>query len=68
MTDATLGYHWRWLRLDLEVENVLNQQLREGEYHYASHWRPDEPASEIPVLHTTAGPPLNARLTLGVLF
>jgi len=68
MTDATLGYHWRWLRLDLEVENVLNRELREGEYHYASHWRPGEPASEIPVLHTTAGPPFNARLTLGVLF
>lgn len=68
MTDATLGYHWRWLRLDLELENVLNRSLREGEYHYASHWRPGEPASEIPVLHTTAGPPFNARLTLGVLF
>ena len=66
--DATLGYHWRWLRLDLEVENVLDQRLREGEYHYASHWRPGEPASQLPVLHTAAGPPLNARLTLGVVF
>ncbi len=68
MTDATLGYHWQRLRLDLEVENVLNRQLREGEYHYASHWRPGEPASEIPVLHTTAGPPVNARLTIAVVF
>lgn len=68
MTDATLGYHWRWLRLDLEVENLLDRQLREGEYHYASHWRPGTPPSEIPVLHTTAGPPLNGRLTLGVVF
>ena len=67
-TDATLGYHWRWLRVDLEVENLLNQQLREGEYHYASHWRPEETASAIPVIHTTAGPPLNARLTFGVRF
>lgn len=68
MTDATLGYHWRWLRVDLELENLLGRELREGEYHYASHWRPGEPASEIPVLHTTAGPPFNARLTLGVVF
>ncbi|EDM79920.1 TonB-dependent receptor [Plesiocystis pacifica SIR-1] len=67
-TDATLGYRWRWLRVDLEVENLINQALREGEYHYASHWRPGEPAREIPVLHTTAGPPINARLTLGVQF
>ena len=68
MTDATLGYRWRGLRLDLELENVLDRPLREGEYHYASHWRPGEPASEVPVLHTTAGAPFNARLTLGVLF
>ncbi len=68
MTDATLGYRWRALRLDLELENILNRQLREGEYHYASHWQPGEPASQIPVLHTTAGSPFNARLTLGVLF
>ncbi len=68
MTDATLGYHFPWLHLDLELENLLNQQLREGEYHYASHWRPSKPASELPVLHTTAGPPFNARLTVGIVF
>lgn len=68
LTDATIGYHWDWLRLDLEVENLFNQHLREGEYHYSSHWQPGSPASEIPVLTTTAGPPINARLTLGVVF
>lgn len=68
MTDATLGYHWDVFRLDLELENVLNRALREGEYHYASHWRRGSPVSEIPVLHTTAGPPFNARLTLGAAF
>lgn len=64
--DATLGYHWDRFRLDLAVENFLGRRLREGEYHYASQWNPDAAASELPVLHTTAGPPLNARLTLGV--
>lgn len=68
MTDATLGYGWRGLRLDLEVENFLNRRLREGEYHYASHWRVGEAASQLPVLHINAGPPLNARLTVGVVF
>ncbi len=68
MTDATLGYHWRWLRVDLELENLLNLELREGEYHYTSNWRQGQPASQIPVLHTSAGPPLNARLTVGVVF
>ena len=66
--DATAGYAWRGLRLNLEVENVLNRQIREGEYHYASHWRPGEPPSEIPVVHYVAGPPLNARLSLSAVY
>ncbi len=66
--DATLGYDYRWLRIALEVENLLNRQLRDGEYHYASNFDPDSPASALPVLHTVAGPPLNARLTVGFVF
>ncbi len=66
MTDAVLGYRWRWLRLGLELENLFDQRLREGEYHYASRWRPNQPASALPALHTIAGPPFNARLTIGV--
>jgi len=66
MSDATLGYRWELLSLHLELENLLNRRLREGEYHYASHWRPGEPASELPALHMSAGAPLNARLTLGL--
>jgi outer membrane receptor protein involved in Fe transport len=68
MLDMTLGYQWRWLQVSIELENLLNRELREGEYHYASHWRQGQTASQIPVLHTTAGPPLNARFTLGVQF
>lgn len=68
MLDATFGYHWDAFLLDVEIENLLNRQVREGEYHYASHWQPSQPASELPVLHTTAGAPLNARVTLSVLF
>jgi outer membrane receptor protein involved in Fe transport len=67
LLDATAGYHWKWLRLDLELENVLNLQIREGEYHYASHWGAG-PVSEIPVLHYVAGPPFNARLSLSAVF
>jgi outer membrane receptor protein involved in Fe transport len=66
--DATAGYWWHGLKLDLEVENLLNQRQREGEYHFASYWRGAAPASSIPSLHYVAGPPLNARLTLTVLF
>jgi iron complex outermembrane recepter protein len=66
--DATAGYHWDIWRLDLEVENLTGRRIREGEFHYASHWRPGEPASRIPALHTFAGPPLNARLTVTAVF
>ena len=66
--DATVGYTWRSLRFDLEVENILNQRIREGEYHFASHWRPGEEPSEIPVVHVVAGPPFNTRLSVSALF
>jgi hypothetical protein len=67
MLDLHAGWHRPGFRVDLEVENALNRELREGEYHYASHWRPGEAPSLIPVLHTTAGTPVQARLTLTVL-
>lgn len=66
--DLTAGFHGRRLRIDLEVENLLDQRVREGEYHYASHWRPGEPASELPVIHYVAGPPLDARLSVTAMF
>lgn len=62
--DATAGYAWHQLRLDLEVENLLSRDIREGEYHFASYWPGARPPSEIPVLHYVPGPPLNARLTV----
>jgi outer membrane receptor protein involved in Fe transport len=66
--DATCGWYWQRLRFDLELENLLDLRLREGEYHYASHFRADEPASEIPVSQFVAGPPFNARASATVLF
>jgi len=66
--DATLGYHWPHVHLDLAVENLLNQHLREGEYHYASDWTQDNSSSALPVLHTAAGPPLNGRLGVTVIY
>lgn len=62
--DASLGYVWPRWRIELDVENVLHQDVREGEYHYASDWLGVGPASELPALHYVAGPPFNARLTL----
>jgi hypothetical protein len=66
--DLTAGYHWPVWRIELEVENLLNQRIREGEYHFTSHWQPDSRPSALPVLHYVAGPPIDARLTLTAVF
>lgn len=66
--DATAGYKGDRIRVNLEVENVLNLRIREGEYHYASHWRPGEESSELPVVQYIAGAPLNVRLSISTLF
>lgn len=66
--DATAGYHWHVWRLDLEVENLLDQSARESEHHFASRWQHGPSESRLPSLHYVAGPPLNARLTLGAVF
>ncbi len=66
LLDATAGYRFRWLDVCLALENLLFRQLREGEYHFASHWFRDEPRSAIPTTQVIAGPPFNARLTLSV--
>lgn len=66
--DVTAGHRWERWQLELEVENVLNQPNRQGEYHYASHWQRSQPISQLPALHFGAGPPLNARLTLAAVF
>ncbi|RDV36457.1 TonB-dependent receptor [Bradymonadaceae bacterium TMQ3] len=66
--DATLGYRWHHWQISLDVENLLNQHLREGEYVYASHWPQGTSGSRLPVLHQSAGPPLTARLTVSAEF
>ena len=68
LLDATAGYRWRWLQLDLLVENVTGAQWREGEYHYASSWDRAEPASQLPVIHYVAGAPRVVRATLSAWF
>jgi hypothetical protein len=66
--DATLGWYWQRVRVEVELENVLDLELREGEYHFASHFLGDGPASEIPVSQFVAGPPFNARASATLSF
>ena len=66
-----MGYTYNQYRLDLEIENLMNRRVREGEYHYASDWpryRQGPAASQLPAIHYIAGAPFNARLTATVVF
>ena len=62
--DLTVAYRWRFLELRVELENLLDADRLEGEYHFASWFDRDEPRSAIPVTHYTAGPPLGLRAGL----
>jgi iron complex outermembrane recepter protein len=66
--DATTGWHLERVRVDLVIENVLGLRLREGEYYFASNFRPGEAGSQLPTLHYVPGPPLNARVMVSVLW
>jgi iron complex outermembrane receptor protein len=66
--DASFGYQWRWLGLDLSVDNVLGTRWRDGEYHFASHWNPEESPSSLPTIHFVAGPPRMLRISGSIRF
>ena len=66
--DASAGYRWRFLDIGVSVDNALGLRWREGEYHFASHWNPERPRSEIPTIHYVAGYPFGVRLALSAFF
>lgn len=66
--DASLGYQWRWLGLDLSVDNVLGTRWRDGEYHFASYWNRNDAPSQIPTIHFVAGPPRMVRIAGSIRF
>lgn len=64
--DLNVGYRYRWAQLDVSIDNLWNQQWREGEYHFASHWDPERPRSQLPTVHAVAGNPFMARVALTI--
>lgn len=57
----------RWL-LAMQIDNVLGTDWNEGEYHFASHWDPAMPRSEIPRVHISPGRPFGVRVGATVQF
>ena len=51
-----------------EVDNVLGNRWRDGEFVFASRWDSETTRSELPVRHFTAGTPTAARFTIARRF
>ncbi len=68
VVDASVGYQWRRLQVDLNVDNVVGSQWRDGEYHYASYWDRSRPRQGIPTIHYVAGNPRMFRVSGSVRF
>ncbi len=66
--DLVAGYRFGSADLAIQVDNALARQVREGEFHYASHFRASDPVSQIPRLHYSAGRPFGMRATLTAWF
>jgi hypothetical protein len=62
--DLTLRMDHGALSVDLDLDNVLGQEWRDGEFMYASRWDLNAAPSELAARHITAGAPRAARLAL----
>mgnify|MGYP000458653438 CR=1 FL=1 len=62
--DLNLSYRRHGFEIGLQLDNMLNQEWHEGEFHYASWFDRSLPRTEIPSIHISAGPPFVARGTV----
>ena len=61
--DLTLRVDRGALSMDLDLDNALGQEWRDGEFMYASRWDLNAAPSELAARHITAGAPRAARLS-----
>jgi outer membrane receptor protein involved in Fe transport len=64
--DAQAGWRFERVAVAVLVENVLNQKIMEGVYHFASWFDETEQRSLIPTIHYAAGAPITARFVATV--
>jgi iron complex outermembrane recepter protein len=55
-----------WLFVQLQVDNLLGRQWRDGEFVFPSCFDPASGCSSLPVRHVTAGTPRALRVLVGV--
>ena len=66
LLEASVGVELGPLAFSVEGANLLNLQVRDGEFVYASDFDPAGATSMIPTRHFTAGQPLTVQGTLTV--
>lgn len=64
LVSAAAGVSLGEVSLAVEVFNLFDAEWRDGEFNYASSFRPKEPSSRVPARHFTAGRPFTAQATL----
>ena len=66
--DASAGVRWRWIRLGMQIQNLLNTRYPLTEYFYASDFHQGPAYSTLaPTLNYTVAPPLTVLFTLGLV-
>ncbi|MDJ0762093.1 MAG: TonB-dependent receptor [Myxococcota bacterium] len=64
--DADAGWRFEAFEITALIENLSDQNIMEGAYHYASHFNTVETPSAIPKIHYTAAAPITGRLILTI--
>lgn len=62
--DAAASVGWKSLELGLQVNNLLDNRYRLGEYNYPSDFHSEPTPTLVPERHFTAGPPRSVFATL----
>lgn len=67
LIDVAARARWRLIEVGVQVQNLLDARWSQNVFRYASSFDPAETPSRVPALHSAAGAPISALVTLAVL-
>ncbi|MBK04292.1 MAG: hypothetical protein CL932_05925 [Deltaproteobacteria bacterium] len=50
----------------IDINNLLNQQWKDGQFVYSSAFDPSNRTQQLPLLHYTAGQPMRLLVSVGL--
>jgi iron complex outermembrane recepter protein len=66
--DGNLGVGWRFVDLNLSIQNLLDTRYRLGEYNYASDFHSQSFPTLVPVRHFSAGAPRTILFSIALSY